>query len=130
MTFGDQSLFDRRDLLSFFGSAGPAEPLLTTPGSQQFVVADRKELEKRGGIAIFDAGDKDTATDWLNQNSAGTGRYALVGWTRNSNIQLAADPSYWGGKPFFQRIGIRKTISRLPPTAGGWRVDKREARAS
>ena len=54
-----------------------------------------------------DAKAKDKATEWLNQNSAGTGPYQLTGWVRNSQIQLVANPNYWGGKPAFQRIVIR-----------------------
>lgn len=85
----------------------PADPILTILASPQFVVTDRAEVEKRGGIAAAGAREKDTATEWLNQNSAGSGPYKLVGWLHNSHIQLVANPDYWGGKPPFQRVVIR-----------------------
>ena len=37
----------------------------------------------------------------------GHGAVPLNGWVRNSQIQLVANPNYWGGKPAFQRIVIR-----------------------
>ena len=58
-------------------------------------------------IATPDSKEKDKATEWLNQNSAGTGPYKLTDWMRNSQIQLVANPNYWGGKPPFQRVVIR-----------------------
>lgn len=85
----------------------PGEPILTILVAPSFVVTDRKEIEAKGGVATPDAKDKDKATEWLNQNSAGTGPYKLVNWTRNSHIQLVANPGHWGGKPPFQRVVIR-----------------------
>lgn len=85
----------------------PNEPILTVLAAPSFVVTDRKEVQAHGGDATPESKEKDKATEWLNQNSAGTGAYKLVGWTRNSQIQLVANPSYWGGKPPFQRVVIR-----------------------
>lgn len=85
----------------------PEEPLLTIIAAPSFAVTDSKEVAARGGVATPDAKEKDKATEPLNQASAGTGAYKLVGWTRNSVIQLVANPNYWGGKPAFQRVVIR-----------------------
>ena len=85
----------------------PGEPILTVLAAPSFVVTDRKEVEAHGGVATPDSKEKDKATEWLNQNSAGTGAYKLVGWVRNSQIQLVANPNYWRGKPPFQRVVIR-----------------------
>ena len=70
-------------------------------------MTDRKVVEEHGGVSTPDSKEKDKATEWLNQNSAGTGPYKLVGWVRNSQIQLVANPNYWGGKPPFQRVVVR-----------------------
>ncbi len=64
-------------------------------------------IEAQGGVSTPDSKEKDKATEWLNQNSAGTGAYKLDDWTHNSHIQLVANPNYWRGKPAFQRIVIR-----------------------
>jgi peptide/nickel transport system substrate-binding protein len=85
----------------------PNEPILTILAAPSFVVTDRKEVEAHGGVATPDSKQKDKATEWLNQNSAGTGPYKLVGWVRNSQIQLVANPNYWGGPPPFKRVVIR-----------------------
>ena len=85
----------------------PDEPLLNILAAPSFVVTDRKVVEEKGGDASPDSKAKDKATEWLNQNSAGTGPYKLTGWLRNSQIQMVANPHWWGGKPAFQRIVIR-----------------------
>lgn len=85
----------------------PREPILTILAAPSFVVTDRKVVEERGGDSTPDSKQKDKATEWLTQNSAGTGPYKLVGWNRNSQVQLVANPNYWGGKPPYQRVVIR-----------------------
>ncbi len=85
----------------------PEEPILTILAAPSFVVTDRKVVEEHGGVSTPDSKEKDKATEWLNQNSAGTGPYKLVGWVRNSQIQLVANPNYWEGKPPFQRVVVR-----------------------
>lgn len=85
----------------------PAEPLLNILAAPSFAVTDRKVVEANGGDASTDSKAKDKATAWLNQNSAGTGPYKLTGWVHNSQIQLVANPNYWGKPPAFKRIVIR-----------------------
>ena len=85
----------------------PGEPILNILAAPSFVVTDRKVVEAHGGDATPDSKAKDKATEWLNQNSAGTGPYKLTGWIRNGQIQMVANNDYWGGKPAFQRIVIR-----------------------
>jgi peptide/nickel transport system substrate-binding protein len=85
----------------------PNEPILTILAAPSFCVTDSKVVAAQGGVSTPDAKEKDKATEWLSQNSAGTGAYKLVGWTRNSHIQLVANPNYWQGKPPFQRVVIR-----------------------
>jgi peptide/nickel transport system substrate-binding protein len=46
------------------------------------------------------------STAWLDKNTAGTGPYYLKS-TSDSEIVLAANPNYWGKKPFFQEIVYR-----------------------
>lgn len=85
----------------------PTEPLVSILVAPSFSITDRKVVEANGGDASPNSKDKDKGTEWLNSNSAGTGPYKLVGWVRNSQIQLVANPHYWGGKPPFQRVVIR-----------------------
>jgi len=83
------------------------EPLLNTLAAPSFAITERKVVEAHGGDGTPDSKAKDKATEWLNQNSAGTGPYQLKGWVHNSQIQLVANPNYWGGTPAFKRIVIR-----------------------
>ena len=53
----------------------PAQPLLSIIAAPEFVVMDRKLVEKHGGNAGANAKEDDKATTWLNGNSAGTGAY-------------------------------------------------------
>ena len=60
-----------------------------------------------GGTDAPDAKEKDKATEWLNENSAGTGPYRLTGWQRNQQIQMVKNPNYWKGTPGYDRVLIR-----------------------
>jgi peptide/nickel transport system substrate-binding protein len=64
-------------------------------------VLDSKVLKEHGGTDADDAATTDTATAWLDQNSAGSGAYVLTKWSPNAEIVMEANPYYWGGKPAF-----------------------------
>jgi peptide/nickel transport system substrate-binding protein len=83
------------------------EPILTILAAPGFPVLDRKLVEQHGGDGTTAAKEKDKATTWLNDNSAGTGAYRLVHWERNAQIQLVRNDNFWRGKPPFERVIIR-----------------------
>src|SRR3954470_19841092 len=85
----------------------PNGPVLNTLAAPGFAVLDRKLLEQHGGDASKDAKEKDKATAWLNENSAGSGAYRLVRWERNAQIQFVRNDHYWRGKLPFERVIIR-----------------------
>lgn len=39
---------------------------------------------------------EDSATEWLNQNSAGSGPYMVESWTPDTEVRLARNDNYWG----------------------------------
>lgn len=82
-------------------------PILDILAAPTFPVYDSKVLAAHGGVSGPDASTKDKATQWLDQHSCGTGAYTLVGWERNTMIQMARNPHYWGPKPAFERVVIR-----------------------
>jgi peptide/nickel transport system substrate-binding protein len=86
----------------------PDEPLLPILSAPEFVVLERKVVEANGGASGPAAKDRDKATTWLNQNSAGSGAYRLTGWERDTHIQLVANPNSWRGPPAYERIVIRQ----------------------
>jgi peptide/nickel transport system substrate-binding protein len=85
----------------------PSAPLLTIIAAPEFVVQEKALVTLHGGTDAPDAKTRDTATEWLNSNSAGTGPYRLTGWQRNQQIQMVRNPHYWGGSPGYERVLIR-----------------------
>jgi peptide/nickel transport system substrate-binding protein len=69
-----------------------------------FGILDSKTVMAQGGTDAANAATADTATTWLNSNSAGAGPYILKEWTRNTRVVLMANPNYWGPKPYFQQV--------------------------
>ena len=67
-------------------------------------VADAKTVMAKGGTDADDAKDKDKATEWLNNQSEGSGPYKLVAFTKNVEAVLERNPNYWGKKPYFARV--------------------------
>lgn len=85
----------------------PDEPLLGIIAAPGFVVLEKSVVLAHGGTDQLGTEKGDTAAEWLNQHSAGTGAYVLSSWARNQQIQLAANPHSWRGPPAYQRIVIR-----------------------
>lgn len=70
-------------------------------------IIDSKTVIAQGGADAEDAKDKDKATEWLNNNSAGSGPYRLTSFRKNEEAVLERSPSYWGPKPHFAKIVFR-----------------------
>ncbi len=75
--------------------------------SPNFAIVDSKTVMAHGGTADEDADTKDTATEWLDQNSAGTGPYILKGWTRDVDVTLEKNPNYWREPAKLDKIIIK-----------------------
>jgi peptide/nickel transport system substrate-binding protein len=86
----------------------PDEPFLPILAAPEFVVLERKAVEANGGLSGSVAKDGDKATQWLNNNSAGTGAYRLTRWERDAQIQLVANPNSWRGPAPYERVVIRQ----------------------
>jgi peptide/nickel transport system substrate-binding protein len=83
------------------------QPLLNLLVSPTFVILDSKVVREHGGDSSADASTKDKASEWLNQNSAGTGPYILTQWERNSQIALKRNSNYWRKPAGFERVVIK-----------------------
>src|SRR6185295_8755451 len=59
----------------------------------------------------LDANTTDTAEDYLNSHSAGSGPYTLDHWTKQTETVLVRNPNYWGAAPYFDRIIILNLAS-------------------
>ena len=76
--------------------------------SPNFSVLDSKVVRQQGGTDDETAKETDKATEWLNNNSAGTGPYILKEWKRNEQVVLERNPNYWREPAFFDRIIFRE----------------------
>ena len=81
----------------------PNEPILDILAAPGFGILDSKIVTANGGTTD----ENDKATEWLNTHTAGSGAYAVTGWARNSQLQLARNPNSWRGPSAYARIVIR-----------------------
>jgi len=86
----------------------PNAAFLSMLVSPNFAIVDSKAVKAKGGTDAADADKTDKATDWLDQNSAGTGPYILKGWTRNVEVVLEKNPAYWRAPAKIDRIVLRQ----------------------
>jgi peptide/nickel transport system substrate-binding protein len=78
--------------------------MLTSPN---FAVAEAKAVRSHGGTDAASADKTDRATDWLDQNSAGTGPFILRKWTRGAEVVLERNPAYWRPGSPIARVVVR-----------------------
>ncbi|MGQ0571404.1 MAG: ABC transporter substrate-binding protein [Armatimonadota bacterium] len=79
-------------------------PILTSPN---FAVVDAKAVRAHNGTDAANADKADKATDWLDQNSAGTGPFVLKKWTRGVEVALERNGNYWRQPSPWSRIVVR-----------------------
>ena len=69
-----------------------------------FSVVNQAEVEANGGSAAEDAATSDTAEEWLNANSAGSGPYMLESWEPGVETVLVRNPNYAGETAHLERV--------------------------
>jgi peptide/nickel transport system substrate-binding protein len=87
--------------------SGPDASFLAALAAVPCGVIDSKTVMAQGGTDAEDAKEKDKATEYLNNQSAGSGPYKLTSFRRNEEAVLERSPSYWGPKPHFAKIVFR-----------------------
>ena len=87
--------------------ADKSQPLLTIFTSVTYAVVDAKTVMAQGGTSAKDAEKADKATTWLDTHSAGTGPYVLTAWTRNQEVVLEKNKSYWRAPAAFEKVVLR-----------------------
>ena len=85
----------------------PAVPIMINLAAPAFAIYSKAMTEANGGVSGPEAETQDQATQWINQNSAGSGPYHMVAWERNGQIVMQKNPHYWGGEVPFERVVIR-----------------------
>jgi len=79
-------------------------PILASPS---LGIIDSVLVSENGGTDAADAAETDTAEEFLNSQSAGSGPYKLTSYLPDQEVVLESNPNYWGEAPAFDRIVIR-----------------------
>jgi peptide/nickel transport system substrate-binding protein len=72
-----------------------------------FSPLDSKTAIAQGATNAENAATADTARNWLDNNSIGTGPYRLESYTPKVEVILTRNPNYWGKAPYFDRITLK-----------------------
>ena len=86
-------------------SANPAIPFIIP--NPALGIVNSKVVKAHGGNDQPGADKSDTAESFLNTTSAGSGPYTLKSFSTTSEVDLTANPSYWGTKPFYNTVVVR-----------------------
>jgi len=89
-----------------FTLPGPRPSFLVELTNPVFSITNADVVRANGGTDAADAAETDTARDYLDQNSAGTGPYLLESWAPQDQTSLVRNPDYWGEPPYFDRVII------------------------
>lgn len=85
----------------------PDASFLAALAAGVFSIIDSKSVKAAGGVETASADKEDKAEQWFYTNSAGTGPYRLVRYTRETEIVLERNERYFGAKPFFRQVIIK-----------------------
>jgi peptide/nickel transport system substrate-binding protein len=80
---------------------------LASAANPSLGIQDRLLVEEHGGTDAADASTADTAKEWMDRNSAGSGPYVLTSWAPKSEIVLEANPNYWRDTPYFGKVILK-----------------------
>lgn len=93
--------------------ASPDPSFLSTLPNPAFQITDSKVIQENGGTDADDAATADTAEEFLNSNSVGSGPYLLEKWEQEVETVLVRNPNYQGDAPYFDRV----IITNIPESA-------------
>lgn len=106
---GIQSIETPDDLTVKITLKYPDASFLAALTATNFAVLDSKLVKEHGGQSGPDAAKTDTAEDWLNAHSAGSGPYTLAEYMPKQRIVLKRNPNYWGPPPGVDTVIITHT---------------------
>lgn len=73
-------------------------------------VLDSTVAKQNGATDAEDADKTDTAKDWINANSIGTGPYKIAEWDLTGEVSVERFADYWGEAPKLERIIWRNVL--------------------
>ncbi len=96
---------DDRTVVVTSAKANPNVPVVLAMSATG--VVNSKVAKANGATDGADAASADTAQQFFDKTSAGSGPYVLKSYDPSSQVVLEANPNYWGGKPKFNRVVLR-----------------------
>ena len=88
----------------------PDSAILSKLTYSSLAVLDSEVVKANGGTDAEDAVTADTASDYLNTTSAGSGMYIMTSYTPDDEIVLEKNPNYWG-----EPTNVDKYIVKIQP---------------
>lgn len=95
------------DYTVVFTLTQPDASFLVKLTSNAYCILDSELVKQHGGS---DAGG-DTAQEWLDTTSAGSGPYIIDSWTPQEQLVLKKNPNYWGESSNIDTIIFREMTS-------------------
>ncbi len=69
-------------------------------------IVNAEVAKAAGAIGDETAAEADKAESWFMENSAGSGPFALAGYSPEAELRLARNDAYWGEAPAFSEIVV------------------------
>ena len=88
----------------------PDSAILSKLTYSSLAILDSEVVKENGGTDAADAATTDTAQDYLNSTSAGSGMYIMTSYIPDSEIVLEKNPNYWG-----EATNVDKYIIKIQP---------------
>ena len=95
------------DYTVVFTLTQPDASFLVKLTSNAYCILDSEVVKQHGGS---DNGG-DTAKQWLDTTSAGSGPYVITSWTPKEELRLEKNPNYWGESSNIDTIIFREMTS-------------------
>lgn len=70
-------------------------------------IVNSKVVKAHGGTDQPGADKADTAEQFLDSTSEGSGPYIMKSFSTTSEVDLTANPNYWGPKPYYNTVVVR-----------------------
>lgn len=90
-------------------TSNTAVPAIVT--SPTLGIVNSALVTENGGTDAEDAAETDTAEEFLNSTSAGSGPYMLESFDTTTETILVANPEYWGEAPVYDRVVLRNATA-------------------
>lgn len=105
---GIESVVAKDDYTVVITLKAPDASFLTKLASNAYCVLDSEVVKQNGGTDAADAATTDTARNYLDSHSAGSGPFILENWTAGSELTLVKNQNYWGEAGNVEKVIIKE----------------------